>query len=118
MDELITHYGAIKKHTFFSELINLRQRGTIINHIQQFKKPSLMVKNISKDNLLDLFMGTLKGSIQHEVHLLRPKSLEYAFSPTRKVESKNMATRRVVMNNYRVNHVSSPNLTQLTRLKS
>jgi hypothetical protein len=35
----------------------------------------------------------------------------------RKVESKNMATRRVIFNNYRENHAPSPNLTQPTRLK-
>jgi hypothetical protein len=42
--------------------------------------------------------------------------MEHAFSLTRKVESKNMATRRVITNNYRENAVSSLNLTQLTRL--
>jgi hypothetical protein len=116
MDELIAHYGDIKRNTFFSQLINLQQRGPITEHIQQFQKLSLRVKNILEDNLLDLFMGTLKESIQHEVHLFEPKSLEHAFSMERKVESKNMATRRVVTNNYRENHAPSPNLTQPTRL--
>jgi hypothetical protein len=36
----------------------------------------------------------------------------------RKVENKNMVTRRVVTDNYRENHVPSPNLTQPTRLKT
>jgi hypothetical protein len=58
----------------------------------------------------------LKEIIQHEVHLLEPKSIEHAFSVARKVESKNMATRRVATNNYREHHVPSPNLTQPTRL--
>jgi hypothetical protein len=69
MDELISHYGDIKSNTFFSQLINLWQKGPITEHIQQFQNLSLRVKNILEDNLLDLFMGTLKENIQHEVHL-------------------------------------------------
>jgi hypothetical protein len=78
---------------------------------------SLKVKNIIEDNLLYLFMDTLKENIQHEVHLLETKSLEHAFSVARKVESENMDTRlRVAINNYTEHHVLSSNLTQPTRL--
>jgi hypothetical protein len=31
-DELISHYGDIKRNTFFSQLINLRQKGPITEH--------------------------------------------------------------------------------------
>jgi hypothetical protein len=113
---LRSHYGDIKSNTLFSQLINLRQKVPITKHIQQFQKLSLRVNNIPKDNLLDLFMGTLKDSIQHEVHLFKPKSIEKYFSMERKVENKNMATRRVATNNYREHHVPSPNLTQPKRL--
>jgi hypothetical protein len=61
-------------------------------------------------------MDTLKDIIQHEEHLLEPKSLKHAFSVVRKVESKNMVTKRVVTNNYRENHVPSLNITQPKRL--
>jgi hypothetical protein len=98
--EFIAHYGEIKSNTFFSQLINFQQKGPITEHIQQFQKLSLGVKNIPEDNLLNLFMGTLKENIQHEVHLFEPKSLEHAFSMARKVERKNMATRRVATNSY------------------
>jgi hypothetical protein len=77
---------------------------------------SLRVNKIPEDNLLDLFMGTLKESIQHEVHLLQPKSLKLAFSVEGKVRSNNMATRRIATNSYREHHVPSPNLTQPTYL--
>jgi hypothetical protein len=50
------------------------------------------------------------------VHLFEPKSLEKDFSVARKVESKNVATRRVATDNYREHCVPSPNLTQHTRL--
>lgn len=58
-------------------------------------------------------MRTLKESIQHEVHLFEPKSLEHAFIMTRKVESKYMATRKLVTNNHRVNHAPFPKLKRL-----
>jgi hypothetical protein len=81
--------------------INPWQKGPIIEHIQQVQKLNLKVKNILEDNLLDLFMGTLKEKIQHEVHLFEPKSLEHAFSMARKLENKNMDTRKVATRNYR-----------------
>jgi hypothetical protein len=75
MNQLISHYGDIKRNTFFSQLINLKQKDLITEHIQQFQKLNLKVNKIPKDNLLDLFMGTLKENIQHEVHLFEPKFL-------------------------------------------
>jgi hypothetical protein len=105
-----------KRNTLFIQLINLQQEGQITKHIQQFQKLSLRVKNIPEDNLLDLFKGILKEGIQHEVHICEPKSLEKDFIILRKVENKNMATRRVVTSNYREHHVPSPNLTQPKRL--
>jgi hypothetical protein len=98
---LIARYGDIKSNTFFIQLINLQQRGPITKHIQKFQKLSLKVKKIPEDNLLDIFIGTLKERIQHEVCLFKDKSLEHVFSAVRKVESKNFATRRVAINNYR-----------------
>jgi hypothetical protein len=68
MDELILDYWDIKISTFFRKLIKLRKKGPITKNIQQFQKPSLMVKNIHEDTFLNLFMGTLKENIQHEVH--------------------------------------------------
>jgi hypothetical protein len=112
MDELIEHYGYINRNTLFSQLISLRQKGPITEHTQQFQKLNIKVKNIPEDNLLHLFMITLKENIQPEVHLFEPKSIEKAFIMARKVENKNMATRRVAINNYREHHVPSHNLTK------
>jgi len=84
-DDLISHYGDIKKNTLFSQLINIRQKGPIIEHIQQFQKLGLKVKNIHEGNLLDLFMGTLKENIQNEVCLFELKSLDQDFNMERKV---------------------------------
>jgi len=54
---------------------------------------SLRVNVIPEDKRLDLFIGTLKENIQHEVSLLEPTSLEKDFMLARKVESKNMASK-------------------------
>ena len=90
-EELIAHYGDINSNTFFNQLVNVKKKGLVTDHIKQFQQLSLKVKNISEDNLLDLFIGTLKDNIQHEVHLFEPSSLEKDFMMARKVESKNMA---------------------------
>ena len=74
-----------------SKKVHLKQKGPVIEHIKQFQQLSLTVKNISEDNLLDLFIGTLKDNIQHELHLFEPTSLKKALMMARKVESKNMA---------------------------
>jgi hypothetical protein len=58
MEELISYHDD-KNNTLFTQLVNLKQKGLVVEHIQQFQKLSLRVKNIPTDNFLDLFMGTL-----------------------------------------------------------
>jgi hypothetical protein len=59
--------------------------------------------------LINVFIGTLKDNIQHEVLLWEPKSLENAFKVAKNVESKNMAiaTRRTNPNIYKDNNAPS-----------
>ena len=64
--------GDINRNTFFSQLVNLKQKGSVTDHIKQFQQLSIRVNNISEYNLLDLFIGTLKDNIQHEVCLFEP----------------------------------------------
>ena len=68
------------------------------------------MKNISKDNLLVIFIRTLKDNIQHEVSLFEPSSLEKDFVMERKIESDNMAMTngKAFSNTYRENNVPSP----------
>ena len=75
------------------------------------------MEGIEDDKLLDIFIGTLKDNIQHEVHLFKPTSLEKDFMVARKVESKNlvMDTRRTTPNTSRESNVPS-NPPQPTRL--
>eukprot|EP00253_Pinus_taeda_P024457 PITA_24457 len=66
---------------------------------------------------IDVFIGTLKDNIQHEVHLWEPDSLEKAFRLVRKMESKIMATKKPNTHNYKDGSVVSPSLPRPIRLK-
>ena len=83
--ELIAYHDDVKSNSFFTQLINLRHKGSVIEHIQQFQKLGLRVEGIPDDKLLDLFIGTLKDNIQHEVCLFEPIYLENDFFVVRKV---------------------------------
>jgi hypothetical protein len=79
---------------------------------------NIKVIDIPDEHLIDVFIGTLKDNIQHEVQLWEPKSLENAFKVARNVESKNMdmVTRRTNPNIYRENNAPSLKTPQPTRL--
>jgi hypothetical protein len=118
MKEMIAHYEDTRSNTFLSQLINLKQKGSVTEHIENFQILNIKVTNIPYEHLIDVFIGTLKDNIQHEVQLWEPKSLENAFRVERNVESKNMvvATRRTNPNNYRENNSPSSKTPQPTRL--
>jgi hypothetical protein len=109
MKETITHYEDIRSNTLFIQLINLKQMGSVTKHIENFQRLNIKVTYIPDEHLIDVFIGTLRDNIQHEVRLWEPKSLENAFRVARNVESKNMAmaTRRTTPNIYRENNVPS-----------
>lgn len=82
-EKLIAYHDDVKTNSLFTQFINLRQKGLVLKHIQQFQKFSLRLEGIPDDKLLDLFIGTLKDNIQHEVHLFEPTSLEKDFMVAR-----------------------------------
>jgi hypothetical protein len=106
---MIAYYEDTRSNSFFSQLINLKQKGSVAEHIENFQRLNVKVTDIPDEHLIDVFIGTLKDNIQHEVRLWEPKSLENAFRVERKVESKNlaMATRRTTPNIYQKNNVPS-----------
>jgi hypothetical protein len=118
MEEMIAHYEDKRNNTFFSQLINLKQKSSVTEHIENFQRLNIKVTDIPHEHLIDVFIGTLKDNIQHEVRLWEPKSLENAFKVARNVESKNMAmaTRRTNPNIYRENNSPSSKTPQPTRL--
>jgi hypothetical protein len=99
-------------------LINLKKKGSVAEHIENFQIFNMKVINIPYEHLIDVFIGTLKDKIQREVHLWEPKSLENSFRVAINVESKNiaMATRMTTPNTYRENNVPSSKTSQPIRL--
>jgi hypothetical protein len=115
---MITHHEDTMSNTFSSELINLKQKGSVVEHIVNFQRLNIKVTNIPYENLIDVFIQNLKDNIQHEVRLWEPKSLENAFRVERNVESKNIAmtTRRTTPKIYQENNVPSSKPPEPTRL--
>ena len=112
---MIEHYEDTKSNTFFSQLINLKQKGSMVEHIEDFKKLNIRVNDIPEKKMINVFIGTLKDNIQHEVHLWEPDSLEKAFRLARKIERKIMETRNPTTHDYNYGSVFSPSLPQPTR---
>ena len=84
-EEMIAHYEDTKSNTFFNQLINLKQKGSMVVHIEDFQKLNIRVKNILEEHMIDVFIRTLKDNIQHEVCLWEPDSLEKEFRLERKI---------------------------------
>ena len=85
-------------------------------NIEDLKKLNIRVNGVSEKQRIDVFIGTLKDNIQHEVHLWEPNSLEKAYRLARKVERKIMETRKSTTHNYKYGSVFSPSLPKPTRL--
>jgi hypothetical protein len=118
MKEMIANYEDTRSNTFFIQLINLKQKGLVTEHIDNFQRLNIKVTYIPDEHLIDVFIGTLKDNIEHEVRLWEPKPLENGFRVVRNVESKHMAmaTRRTNPNIYRENNSPSSKTRQPTRL--
>eukprot|EP00253_Pinus_taeda_P022424 PITA_22424 len=87
-----------------------------MEHIEELQKLNIRVKNIPEEHRIDVFIGTLKDNIEHDVHLWEPDSLEKAFRLARKIENKIMATRKHTSHNYKDGSVVTPSLPQHIRL--
>eukprot|EP00253_Pinus_taeda_P012567 PITA_12567 len=61
-----------------------------MEHIEEFQKLNIRVKNIPKEHRIDVFIGTLKDNIQHDVRLWEPDSLEKAFRVLKLLEEKQL----------------------------
>jgi len=113
---LITHNKDRKSDTLFSQLINLKQKGSVWKHIEDLQILNIKVTNIPKEHLINVFIGNLKDKIQHEAFLWEPNSFENAFTVARKVKRKTMAIRTSTTHNYKQGSVYDPSLPQPTRL--
>eukprot|EP00253_Pinus_taeda_P032615 PITA_32615 len=87
-----------------------------MEHIEEFQKLNIRVKNIPEENRIGVFIRTLKANIQHDVRLWEPDTSEKAFRLARRMESKIMATRKHTTHNYKDGTVVAPSLPQPIRL--
>ena len=62
-EEMIAHYEDTKRKTFFSQLINLKQKGSVVEHIEDFQKLNIKVIDTPKEHRIDVFIGNLKDNI-------------------------------------------------------
>eukprot|EP00253_Pinus_taeda_P007924 PITA_07924 len=111
-EELMAHYEDTKSNTFFRQLISLKQKGSIMEHIEEFQKLNIRVKDIPEEHRIDVFIGSLKDNI----HLQEPDSLEKAFRLARKMERKIMATRKHTTHIYKYRSGVPASLPQPIRL--
>ena len=54
--------------------MNLKQKGSVVEHIEEFRKLNIRVIDIPEEHRIDVFIWTLKDNIQHEVFVLEPDS--------------------------------------------
>ena len=62
---MIAHYEDTNSNTFFSQLINLKQKGSMVEHIEDFQKLNIRVNYIPEKQMIDVFIGILKDNIHH-----------------------------------------------------
>ena len=107
---MIAHYEDTKSNNFLSQLINLKQKGLVVEHIEDVQKLNIRLSDIPEEHRIDVFIRTLKDNIQHEVRVWEPDSLEKAFRLARKNECKIMATRKPTAHIYKDGNVFTPRL--------
>ena len=59
---MMAHYEDTKRNTFFSQLINLKQKGSMMEHIEKFQKWNIRIKDILEEHRIDVFIWTLKDN--------------------------------------------------------
>ena len=87
-----------------------------MEHIEEFQKLNIRVKNILEEHRIYVFIWTLKDNIQHDVCLWEPDSLEKAFMLARKMESKIMETKKHTSHKYKDGSVVTPSLPQTYKI--
>ena len=73
----------------------------MVEHIKDFQKFNIRVNDILEEHMIDVFIGTLKDNIQHEVRLWELHSLEKAFRLERKIERKIIPIRKPTTHIYK-----------------
>ena len=60
---MITHYEDTNNNTFFSQLLNIKQKGSMVEQNEDFQKLNIRVIDIPEEYMIDVFIATLKDNI-------------------------------------------------------
>ena len=60
---MIAHYDDTKRNTFVSQLINLKQKGSMAEHIGDFQKFKIRVNDILEKQKINSFIYAMEADI-------------------------------------------------------
>ena len=72
MEEMIAHYEDTRRDTFFIHLINLKQKGSIVECIENFQRLNIKVTNIPDEHMIDVFIGNLRIPFNMSLSFVKP----------------------------------------------
>jgi len=67
IEEMIAHYEDTKSNILFSQLINLKQKGSMEEHIEDFQKLNIRVNDILEEHGIDVFIGTVSVGLEPSI---------------------------------------------------
>ena len=62
-EEMIAHYEDAKRNTFFSQSINVKQKGLMVEHIEDFQKLNIRINDILEKQKINSFIYAMKADI-------------------------------------------------------
>ena len=57
---MIAQYEDTKRNTLFNQMINLKQKESMVEHIEDIQKLNIRVNDILEEYMIDVFIGNLK----------------------------------------------------------
>ena len=63
MEEMITHYEDTKRNTFFSQLITLKQKGSMEKHTEDFQKLNIRLNDIIEKQKINSIIYAMDADI-------------------------------------------------------
>ena len=73
---MIAHYEDTKSNTFFSQLINLKQKGSMAEKIEDFQKLNIRVNFILEKKKINIFIYAMEFDI-NDMKAYWKKGMEY-----------------------------------------
>ena len=88
---IVARFGPNQFEDQFSELIKLRQRGSMLEYQGKFERQLAMVGVLQQDRKVSCFLTGLKDSIRTDVQVHRPTTLAMAIGLAKLYEARELA---------------------------